>query len=315
MIISKLFNLYVFFLFIANVAFSQVFIPIDTDTNEFIDDVNYSLFNNKQSVYSGVTLRNQVTRIDESIVFDSISFSKIDYQTLGLAKSNIDSVILLSKKIIYLDEMVITSKKDKTIVLGEANRFVKKRSRPITENLLYGVVFENKFKDKFQLDKILFYIDKVNLKTAYKVNVLSVEETPSKNGHKFALPGELLYVSDVLYLNFKDAEKVMVNIPSGLYLQQGKPVFVWVELIGYYDEDGKKNVPDREHETKLKFQLSNEVNYYSRRSDLLTKELSPELINENLIIKYDFANGLFKKPHKSILVAPAILLYASRVEE
>ena len=43
-------------------------------------------------------------------------------------------------------------------------------------------------------------------------------------------------------------------------------------------------------------------------ADYYSGELTKELLNINLRIKYDFAFQLFKKPHKSILIAPAILL-------
>lgn len=73
--------------------------------------------------------------------------------------------------------------------------------------------------------------------------------------------------------------------------------------------------PERDDETKMKFQMSNQENYYSRYYDVNTKKPTPELINNNLRTNYDFAHMFFKKPHKSILITPAILLYASKVDE
>ena len=74
------------FLLYINLSFSQAFIPIDNDTHEFIEDVNYSLFLKKKNIFNGVTKNNEITKINPSIEYDSITFSRIDYHTLGLQK-------------------------------------------------------------------------------------------------------------------------------------------------------------------------------------------------------------------------------------
>jgi type II secretory pathway component PulC len=129
------------FLFYFNFTFAQVFITIDKDTNEFIEDTNYSLFNEGNVVYKATTIPNALTQIDPAIVFDSIVLSKADYETLGLLRKNVDSVVYLTKKVIHLDEVVINSSKDKEIMLGETNRFVKRRARPLLPELDFGTVF------------------------------------------------------------------------------------------------------------------------------------------------------------------------------
>jgi len=64
----------------------------------------------------------------------------------------------------------------------------------------------------------------------------------------------------------------------------------------------------------LKFQLSNENNYYAKTVNANSGKVSPNLRNSNLMVKYDFANYLFKIPHKSILITPAIQLRATEVK-
>ena len=311
---SKLCKVLFLMLFLSNLSYSQVFITIDTDTQEFIESVDYSLFINKKIIYKGVTLNDKATSIDKAIDFDSISFSRVDYNDIGFAKSKIDSVIYLSKKIIYLDEVVISSEKDKAVILGETNRFVKSRARPLSKDLDYGSTFTSNLKGKLKLNQIVFYVNKVAFKTAYKINILEVEEVNLQQGIRIAQPGKVIYTSDVLYLNPKD-KKTEVKLPEGILLSRDKPVFVWIQLIGYYSKEGKEFIPDEDYVTKLRFQLSNQVNYYSRWIDQNTKQLSQELINDNLRIKHDIVTLYFQDPHKSSLVTPAILLYGSKADE
>ena len=138
-------------------SFSQAFIPIDNDTHEFIEDVNYSLFLKKKNIFNGVTKNNEITKINPSIEYDSITFSRIDYHTLGLQKKQIDSIIYLSKKTFYLDEVVISSKKDNSIILGETNRFIKKQSRAFNEELIFGIVHKNETKKEVDIKIITFF--------------------------------------------------------------------------------------------------------------------------------------------------------------
>jgi len=313
--VCKLRNLLVLvMLFISSPVFCQVFATVDADTYELIENVNYSLYKNKKAVYSGVTLPDRLTGIDKAIEFDSISFSRLDYKVLGLAKSEMDTLVLLTKNVIHLDEVVISSGKDKGMVLGETNRFVKRRSRALLKDLQYGSVFTNILKERLQLDIILFYVNKAALKTAYRVHVLEVEETALQPGYRIAKPGEPIFSTDTLYLQPKD-KKAEIDVPPGLLLTRDKPVFVWIQLLGYYGKDGKELDPDLDDVTKLKFQLSSEDNYYSKWTDVNTKQVVSGLINENIRIKHDFVTMYFEDPHKSNLVAPAVLLYCSKVQK
>jgi len=292
--------------------FSQVFVPIDKDTHEFIEDVNYTLYNNEKLVFTGATLNDAATKLPSDKVFDSISFSRVDYETLGFAKSSIDSVIYLSKKVIYLDELVVSSGTEKHIVLGETNRFVNSQSRPVNKELNWGILLVNTFQENLQLDKMIFHTAQVKHKTAYKINFSEVRETTPSIGHQFIDPGKLYYSSDILYISPKDKSRVEVVLPADLSLPPNKPVLVWIQVIEYYDKEGQVFDPVEKERTKIKFQLSNRSDLYSKTYNISTKQTSSNLININVMINYDFATAFFKKPHKSILVTPAILLYASK---
>ena len=303
--------IYVIYL-ISSLAAGQRFVPVDNDTHEIIEDVNYSLYLEGKPVYNGVTLLEKATEIN-AINFDSISFSRVDYETVGFKNSNIGEVVFLSKKTIYLDELVIGSATREEIVFGETNRFVRRQSRPISKDLMWGIVFKNEYPEKLLLDRMAFYVADINFKTAYKINFSEFEETTTGIGRQFAKPGNLYYSSDVLCLNLKDSKKVVVNFPPHLYLPADKPLLVWIEVVAYYDKEGNELTPDPKEATKVKFQLSKYANLYSKTADMDSKKISESLINVNVMINYDFAMLSFGKPHKSVIVAPAILLYARKM--
>ncbi len=301
-------------IFQLNFSFSQVFIPLDIDTNEFIDEVNYSLFLKKKQVFRGVSEYKNLTIINNKINYDSISFSRIDYNSIGFPKGKLDSIVYLTKKIIYLDEIVVSSKKEDYLLIGETNRFIKKQSRPITEELIFGIIHKNEFNKILNLKKLVFFTEKIYHKTAYKINFYEVNETLPKKGNQFAEIGNLIYSTDTLYVDKKNKSKIELDINSEITLKPKNSLFISFQLLNYYDVNNNLINPNNEHKTKLKFQLSNKVNYYSKTIDLYTKVTSTNLININHMINYDFANEFFLKPHKSILVSPAVILYAKENE-
>ncbi|WP_162926886.1 hypothetical protein [Flavobacterium psychrotrophum] len=304
---------FLFFISISMPAFGQVFITIDKDTHEFIEDVSYSLFKNKKVVHSAITLSDKVTAISPDVVFDSITLSRVDYETLGVSKQHMDSVFYLTKKIFYLDEVVIGSGNKKEILLGEANRFVKRKSSKIQNELVYGLIFFNGTPQDYVLDKLAFYVEKVKVRTAYKVNFNSVDEEYVHEGFQLAKPGELIFSTDTLYLNSTDKNKIEVALPNDFHLPSTKKMFVWIQLIGYYDENGRKYTPELDRQTKIKFQMSNQTNYYSRMADGYKKDGTTDFIaNMNAMYNYEYAYRFFSTPPKSALVAPAIVLYAHK---
>lgn len=302
-----------FILLISDNVFSQGFITVDKDTNEFIENVNFFLYKDGKPVSNGITMSKAITTIRQDIPFDSISFTRIDYETIGFPKRNLDSIVFLSKRIVYLDEVVLEAKKDE-ILLGESNRFIKRSSRTLSENLDYGLIIYNGSSQNMQLRKIAFYVERVNLKTAYKINFSEVSEIPVSESLQVAEPGDLIYSTDTLYLNPKDKERIEVLLPDDFHLPATKKMFAWIQLLGYYDAEGGKVLADSDKQTRLKFQISNKTNYYSRMFTQETQKMSPDLINLNLMFNYDYAFRFFTTPPKGAIVAPAIVLYAQKVD-
>ena len=303
------------FLLYFNLSFGQAFITIDNDTQEFIENVNYSLFFNKKNIYKGFTKNKEITKINSDIEYDSISFSKIDYHTIGLNKKNIDSIIYLSKKTIYLDEVVVSTKRENLIILGETNRFVKNQSRPFLKELNYGIIFKNEFTEKYLIDKIVFYTDKIFYKTAYKINFYEVTQTLPIRGNQSIEIGDLVFSTDILLINKNSISKNEILVESELFLEPSDNLLVTIELLDYYDESNNVISPSNEQSTKLKFQFSNKENYYSKTMNYFTNEMSDKLLNINLLINHDFNNQYLKKPHKSNIVTPSIMLYAKKIKK
>lgn len=298
-----------------NYSFCQDFVPIDNETFEFIEDVNYNLFSNKVNVFSSVCNNDKVTSLPKNISFDSISFNKVNYQTLGLKKVNISKTVLLTKSVFTIEEIIVSSSKKQDIILGEENRFVKRQSNSISKEMLYGIVIKNQLNSDLEINKILFYIDKVKYKTAYKLNFHEYNQVPISIGHQYAEIGKLLFSTDILYLEAKQKDAVEIPLEERKTILKEESVFVTLELISYYDENNNIIVPSFKDSTKLKFQLSNQTNYYAKMVNSTTGELTSKLININALINYDFAYQFFSKPHKSSIVAPAILLYAQKLEK
>src|SRR5690554_2095563 len=297
------------FLLTNKLIYSQEFVTVDNDIYELVENVNYKLYKGDSLVYNNVTLSDKPTKINNDIEYDSISFSRIDYETLGLPKKKIEKIILLTKKTFTLDEVVIESKNNKDIILGEKNRFIR-RSVPFnTDDLIvYGIIFRNELKEKMLIDKVAFYVNKVKYKTAYKIVFYEVQET-ELGPNLFAEIREIVASTDTLYLYPKQKNRIEVLLDTDVFLSPDRPLFVSFQLIGYYDKDDNPITLELSQMTKMKFQLSDKFDYYSKQSESHTGELSEGIININRWLHNDYYYKFFTKPHKSDLVAPAVLLY------
>ncbi|MFP9118265.1 hypothetical protein ACLI08_10795 [Flavobacterium sp. RNTU_13] len=180
-------------------------------------------------------------------------------------------------------------------------------------------MFRNGTPHDYVLDKFAFYVEKVKVKTAYKVNFISVDEDVQQENFHLLNPGKVIYATDTLYLNPKDRNKIELALPKDFYLPSTKKMFVWVQLLGYYDEKGNSIVPEKYDDlTKIKFQLSNKTDYYSRMSDGGQTQpdgihpLTDFIVNMNVMLNHDYLAQFFITPPKSALVAPPMVLYAHK---
>jgi hypothetical protein len=304
-------KLLVFFILCLNFSYGQGFIVVDDETLEFAEDVNFELFLNHNKVSSGHTKNDGATNLPD-VAFDSIQFSKVGYEPLGLKKKDLVEAVFLKKKIFALDELVIGSQQNDEIILGERNRFLKARSMGIGDKD-FGVAFHNDSKTTLKLEKIAFFIDKIKYKTAYRIHCYRFNNIPIAIGHQKAELTDLLFSTDTLYLFPGQKDLIEVDMKKYDFEIDADPFFITFELLSYCDANGIQLSPDIAQRTKIRFQLSNRADYFSKMTNQITSELSKDLININAMINYDFAFRFFRKPHKSDLVTPALLLYTNKL--
>lgn len=303
--------LYLSFFFI-NSAFCQEFVVIDNETLDFIEDVRYELFYNKKMVYADYCNNKNKTILPKNIVFDTIVLNKVSFEKKTISKENISNIILLKEKIEILNEIVVTNKKNE-IILGEKNRFVKRRSNGLSKDNLYGLAFENKTNKDLEINKIGFFVEKIKYKTAYRIEIFELEEPPIKIGIQEAKLGNLITSTDTLYLLPNQKNEIEYNFDKEIILKK-QPIFVFVELICHLDENDKSFEPNIKEISKIKFCLSNNSNYFAKLIDANTSILTENMININAWLTNDYFNTFYSKPHKSSIVTPAILLYTRNLD-
>lgn len=295
------------FLSVLTYAQDQKFATLDEETYEFVEEVNYSLYSNKKVVFTGISTKGAATALPNSIVFDSISFNKFNYKNKGFKKEDLKAVVLLTKSVFELDEVVVVGAKRKEFILGEKNRIINKRAVSLSATPHAGLFFKNyEFKDK-TLDKFIFYVNKVRHKTTYKIKFYSAEEITDSPGFIRLKLHEVLFESPVLALNKGIKNKVEVDFRNYTINLANKDVFVTLELQAYYDENNNTLQPEMDDRTKFKVQLSNKQNFYQGVSSKSTKQSAQPIYNINSWVNYDFAFHFFKPCPKSNLVAPAFL--------
>ncbi|AGC75582.1 hypothetical protein LX97_00275 [Nonlabens dokdonensis] len=303
---------FIFFFFLSHgLVSSKVtsFITIDSGTLEFIEKVNYNLYKKNEFVFKNTTSKDGISSLPVSVDFDSISFEKKNFETIGFKKEELNKVVYMKRSIFEMDEIVITNQRKGISILGERSRFLKRRSRALSKDAKYGLLFNLTNSKGSNISKVGFYVDKVMHRTTYKIRFYAVEEIGNFMEFQKLNFTEELFESPTMILEKGAKNKIDIDLKPYEVFINAQKVLVSIELLNYYDEAQNIIVPEFKDQTKLKFQLSERLDYYAKTVDLYTKELSDELININLMINYDFATQFFEKPHKSILVAPAILLY------
>lgn len=303
--------LFVSFFFI-NCSFCQEFVVIDNETLDFIEDVRYELFYNKKIVYADYCNNESKTILPINIIFDTIVLRKLNYEEKKISIDKISNIILMNEKIEILNEIVLTNINNE-IILGEKNKFVRRRSNGLSKDNLYGLVFENKTNKDLEINKIEFFVEKIKHKTTYRIEIYEFEEPPIKIGIQEAKLGNLITSTDTLYLRPNQKNKIEYIFDEKIILKK-QPIFVSIELICHLDENNKSIEPNFKEVSKIKFCLSNNSNYFAKLIDANTSILSENMININAWLNNDYFNTFFSKPHKSSIVTPVILLYTRKLD-
>ncbi len=293
--------------------FSQKFIVVDKDTHDLVESVSFKIYNDDQMIYEDITKNNKATKIPEELQYDKIKFTKTHYKTYTLETQNLNEAVYLTKEHIQLDDLIISTKKEGSIIFGESNRIINSQSRFITPEKKFGIIFKNYLKN-VHINQTIFYVDKVKYRTAYKIHFFEVEESlPFENLQTLHFKKKI-YSTDTLYLKPKQKDRIEIDHKEYILFEENKTLFIWLEALFYLDKNHQKIIPTNKEKTKLKFQSSNENNYYAKTFNRTKGKISVYLENSNLMVKYDFANYLFKTPSKRILITPAIQLRATEVK-
>jgi hypothetical protein len=298
----------IIFLIFINV-YSQEFTPIDAESFEFIENVNYKLYLKNNEIYSNTCKNGSKTLLPKDLKYDSIKFENQYYNTLIINKKDILKHIYLTKKTIELNEVILVNN---TLIFGEKKDFVNDKSKAFSRDFNFGTRFENKSKHRLKLNNIVIHVDKVKHKTLYKIKFFDSNTSKMVDSGRQSLDvKKLLIETDTLALEINQKNEISINIEDKNFEINEDNFFVTVELINYLDKYGKIFIPEKKNETLLKFTQSDAINYFSKTIDFKTKKTSELFYNINSWINYDFANVFFQKPSKKTIITPSILVHTT----
>ncbi len=309
----KLLHIFLLMVFVSSHAFAQTVLPIDSDTNEYLDNVNCRLYSNNILVSTIMNKIGTTILLPPALVFDSISFSRVGYISAGMKKANVSKILRLQKIAIPIDEVIIYGR-NREIVLGEDNKFISRYADTLRMNSRRGLVFIIKEDNHLSIKQIRFYVQKVKYQTIYNIKIFSFTKPSVWMGRQSADTGDPLYVSKNLTLNAKQKGEITVDIDREIILKS-ETIFVMIEVLDYRDENGIEIQPEKKDLTRLQLQKSDLANYYRDMVDHDSGEINSDLQNINAWINYDFAFHFHRKPGKETISAPVIKLVATRIEE
>lgn len=293
-------------------AQNQHFLLLDEETSEFLPEVNFHLFHQKKKVFEGISPEKEALTLPQ-ISFDSIAFSKLNFETKGVSRDSLTDIIFLKKKIYELDEVVIGNLPEK-IKLGEQGRILpNSRGMYIQKQLLFGILLTNNNGSDLALEQVQWYVKKVVHTTRYRILFYKVVVNNSVPQRTFISPFQAIpvYISPIQTVVPKQKNKIIT--PIDYVMAQGEEVLVAFELVDYLDENQKVIQPPVEEQTLIKFQCSDETNFYTKFRDFESQKETEVLYNANVWINYDFAFQFFKKPSKSSIRTPAVNLIGRKL--
>ncbi len=302
------------FLLVTNSVSGQIqrILPLDEETSEFLPEVNFHLFLQKKKVFEGISPEKEALALPE-IPYDSITFSKFNFEPKGYFRDSLTDIIYLKKKIYELDEVVVGSLPEK-ITLGEQNRILPNSSGMyLQKQLFFGLLLTNEYPFDLALEKVQWYVKKVVHPTKYRILFYKVVVNREiiQRTNISPLQAIPVYISPVQTLDPKQKNKI--NTPVDYTLTPGEEILVSIELVDYYDANQTVIYPPFEEQTLVKFQCSEEINFYTKYRDVVTEKETEELFNANIWINYDFAFYFYKKPSKSTIRTPAVNLIGRKL--
>lgn len=256
---------YLVLLFLLNFHcfYGQKLIVLDEETNELLVGAEYVLYKNGKNIETLFSTENAPILINAEIKFDSIVFSKVGYDKKTILKLDAENVIFLNKTEKIIEEVLITNSKKDTL-LGEKNKFNKRRSLPLINYTSHLLKVNNPFHKAVNINSLKFYVDKIYYKTNYVVKFYDLKLTDNILDYSDKI--EEIFTSKPLTLTIENKNKpIIVDLTEyNLKLEANQNIFVIVELINYLDENDTVFTPELDKRTFYKTIYSKKVNYFSK---------------------------------------------------
>ncbi|GGB69466.1 hypothetical protein GCM10007424_06800 [Flavobacterium suaedae] len=263
-----------------------------------------------------------VITIEENRSFDAVTFSCVGYKDKTITKEKLKkSVVYLTPESYQLDEVVITNKKViDTLLLGELKE-KKKGVLPLYIQNEVAVFFKNDFERDVALKTFLFKTWRIKYKTAirlrlYKKRIFKTyhlspnDPEKKKNYYNTVIPGEdLLGENIIIYLDPQKKEIIEVDFSQyNIPIPKGG-VFISVECLGYYDENGNAINPDKNKLSELEMHTTTVDNYCIKYTNI-----TRFWVNENQHYKIDYKYINNKEAPRNVLRSPTFGLKVVRLE-
>lgn len=249
----KIYFIAILLFFKVSLTFSQTIRVCDEEDKKPIPYVTAILTIQNRIVGGDYCDSNGFVKIDDKILFDKIELSCIGYESKAIEKGTLkNDTIFLKKKVINLDEVIISKNNLATSLLGYTD-LKKYQYIGIGKGLETVVFIENNAKKPLYISSFLFKVRKLKKKTAIRIHFY-------KNRLEKFEPGEEILTEDIVeYLDENTQGLVEIKIAKyGLELPiEGS--FVGIEALGVFDNITKTYVDTRMFEEDLGLEYNTKI--------------------------------------------------------
>jgi hypothetical protein len=248
---------------------------------------------NKSGIYSDENGTINMSFEKNTILF----FSAMNYINLEINSDNLKDTIFLTPKKIILEEVIVSNKPKKNLLIDFLKKAKNFSSWPLQSKSELVVFIKPKVKNKtFNLDSFSILLDKIkefdkkikNAKSVVRINVYELQDNKISNQ---------LFSSKPIYVDAFEKETIEYGFDENEIYIDENGICIGIEMIGLVDENGKiidnsnyirpiltdKEIPDFTSMSYLKYTFSNNTKLESI-SEVITRT-SKMNVNNNLNIK------------------------------